>query len=500
MSEKEVKRGVWQQRGRRVVTGLNVLVAVLLMTGAVLLLNILVSRFSFRLQLQSHAHRELSGRTMGLLEGLESEVDVVAFISSDSKLYDDVRVLLREYEYVASGMDKLSFNLEIIDPGRDIARTRELAKKYDVASEDVVVFACRGRNKYVTISDLAQYEIKLSERGVAKNMIGFLGEQSFSSAILSVTQEKTPVVYFITGHGERSIDDFGRQGGFSGIAREVNRDNMDARILQLAETSVVPDDCAAIVIAGPDRKLSDVEIGYINDYLKNRHGRVMFLLDPSVNTGLTPLLNEWGVDLGKGIAAGLTFSGHELVIREYGDHPITRAFDGVTTMFYMPRPVVTTESARNEGSGDGEEDRARVTVLASTGKAGWIERDLSQEPPRYDRKSDGSGPVSVAVAVEKGALGVGVEIKSTRLVVIGDSYFVSNAALDGGVGGNASFFMSSLNWLVERESLLRVAPRPPMLLSPDMSVEQWKKLFLLSVVMVPGIIALLGIIVWWRRR
>jgi len=500
MSVKEVKRGVWRQRRRRMVTGVNVVVAVLLMSGAVLLLNILVSRFPYRILLESRAHHELSSRTMGLLEGLETEVDLVAFLSSDATLYDDVRVLLREYEYVAKGIDGLNLRLEIVDPSRDIARTRELALKYDVSKEDVIVFSCGGRKKYVEVSDLAQYEIKLSERGIAKNMIGFFGEQSFSSAILSVTQDETPVIYFVTGHGERRIDDFGRKGGFSGVAREIRRDNMDARVLHLAEHGKVPDDCEAIVVAGPDRKFADIEIRYINDYLKNRHGRVMFMLDPSVNAGLSGLLNEWGVALGKGVAAGLTLSGRELVIREYGDHPITRAFNGVSTMFYMPRPVVKTESARDEGSGHGEEDRARVTVLASTGKEGWIEHDLSQEPPRYDSESDGSGPVSVAVAVEKGALGVDVEIKSTRMVVIGDSYFVSNAALDGGVGGNVSFFLSSLNWLVERESLLRVSPRPPMELNPDMSIDQWRKLFLLAVVMVPGIIALIGVVVWWRRR
>ena len=498
---KDIKSGVWRQRRRRVVTGLNVGVAVVLMCSAVVLLNVLVSRFPYRVQLKSSAHQELSGRTMGLLEGLNTKVNVVAFLPVDAEVYDDVRLLLREYEYVARDIEGLTLNLEIVDPSRDIARTRDLAKEYDVKKEDVIVFACGGRKKYVEIKDLIQYNIKLSERGISRNVIGFLGEQAFSSAILSVTQERTPVVYFVKGHGERDVEDFGRQGGYSGIAREIRRDNMDVSTLQLVESGGVPEDCAALVLAGPDRKLSKIEIGYINDYLKSRHGRAMFLMDPSVNAGVDGLLGEWGVGLGKGVAAGLTFTGHELVIGQYGDHPITRSFDNVTTMFYMPRPVLKTGAARSERNGSGEEDRARVTVLASTGKEGWVENDLSQDPPRFDRESDGSGPVSVAVAVEKGVNpGVDVEIQSTRLVVIGDSYFVSNAALEGSVGGNSGFFLSALNWLVERESLLRVAPRPPSQLTPDMSDEQWKKLFLMTVTGVPGVIALLGILVWWRRR
>jgi len=85
-------------------------------------------------------------------------------------------------------------------------------------------------------------------------------------------------------------------------------------------------------------------------------------------------------------------------------------------------------------------------------------------------------------------------------VVVGDSYFVSNAALAGGVGGNTSFFLSALNWLVERESLLTVAPRSPIELRLEMSRAQWTRVFVLTVVVVPGAIALLGLGVWLKRR
>ncbi len=500
IEQQESKRLVRRQRRRRVVTGLNVLVAVVLMGSAVVLLNALVARFPCRLQLPTASHHELSERTMGLLKGLQSPVNVTAFIASESALYDEVRALLQEYAYVAAQLEGVTLTLEFVDPRRDIARTRERAQKYDVEAEDVVVFACGGRNMYVEIKDLAQYQVELTEAGVTRNMIGFFGEQTFSSAILSVTQESTPVIYFVSGHGERDVDDFGRQGGYSSIARSIRHDNMEVRRLQFAESGGVPEDCAALVIAGPDKQFSEGELQFISDYLNNRHGRVMFLLDPSVDAGLSPLLDKWGVGLGAGVVAGLTFSGHELVIAAYGRHPITQSFQNMTTMFYMPRPVFKALSAQNERNGLGEDDRARVTVIAATGEEGWIDKNLSQDPPRYDEGEDERGVASVAVAVEKGALAVDVELQPTRLVVVGDSYFVSNAAMSGGVGGNVSFFLSSLNWLVERESLLAVAPRSPVKLRLDVSRAQWTKIFLLTVVAIPGVIGLLGLCVWLRRR
>ncbi len=491
---------VRRQRRRRIVTGLNVAVAVVLMATVVLLLNLLVSRFPCRIQLQTRSHHELSERTLGLLGGLTADINVIAFLASESALYDEVRVLLREYVYAADRFDGTTLTLEVVDPRRDIARTRDLAREYDVTTEDVIVFSCGGRRKYVEIQDLAKYEVELTEAGVAKRMVGFMGEQAFSSAILSVTQEHTPVIYFLSGHGERDVEDFNRQGGYSAIARTIRRDNMEVRGLQLAEAGGIPEDCAALIVAGPDKKLSEMEVSRIEDYLNNRHGRVMFLLDPSVDAGLGPLLDGWGVGLGSGVAAGLTFSGRELVIAQYGDHAITKAFKNITTMFYMPRPVLATAPARNGRSGQKEEDRARVSVLAATGDEGWIEHDLSQDPPRYDEGTDQRGPVSVAVAVEKGPVDVDVKIQPTRLVIVGDSYFVSNAAMRSGVGGNASFFLSALNWLVERESLLTVAPRPPLELRLEMNDKQWTQALLLTVVMSPSVILLLGICVWLKRR
>ena len=46
-----------------------------------------------------------------------------------------------------------------------------------------------------------------------------------------------------------------------------------------------------------------------------------------------------------------------------------------------------------------------------------------------------------------------VPIIANRVVVIGDSDFVSNAAL---TGGNSDFFMSALNWLLERAELMAI--------------------------------------------
>jgi len=211
------------------------------------------------------------------------------------------------------------------------------------------------------------------------------------------------------------------------------------------------------------------------------------------------LLEHWGVAAGPEEAVGLTLTGRELVVTEYGDHAITRNLKKVTTMFYMPRAL---EPLGDVGPvAEIPADKPRVTVLASSTADGWAEADLSQTPPRYDPGVDRPGPVPIVLAVEKGAVGeIDVEIRPTRLVVMGDSDFVSNGALRSGVGGNRDFFMSALNWLLEREALLAISAKAPWELRLDMDRRRMRMTFLLIVGAMPALAAFAGVVVWQRRK
>ncbi len=488
---------------RRARMGANVVMSLVLAAMAVVLVNALAWRLPQTWDLDVRSRHHLSEKTLAMLRGLEARIEIIALFDAEDRLYDDVRALLREYQHAASSLGMLEIDLELVDPGRDIARTRQLARTYDLESGNQVIFRSGENFRIINVSELARYEIELSESGVARRMVGFLGEQSFSSAILSVVEETTPVVYFLTGHGERDIDDFSHQTGYSALARAISRDNFAVRRLHFSEHEGVPEDCRVLVIAGPDRRLAEDEVRWIEDYLRNRHGRLLLLLDPQVDSGLETLLQSWDVHAASGYVVGLTFSGRELVITSYGDHPVTRNFRNVTTMFYMPRPLIPLSpvGGNRMNGGAADEDRVRVSVLARTGQEGWVETDFTQSPPVFDEGVDRAGPVPVALAVERGALSIDAQLQPTRLVVIGDSFFVTNAALSSGVGGNLSFFMSALNWLAERHALLTVEPRIPHLLQPELGAAQWRQLFLILAFLVPGILAIFGgIVAYWRRQ
>lgn len=487
------RRSIWRHRGRRLFTGISLAVAMGLAVAALLLFNLLASRYHRRWDVSQSGFYRLSPRTEAIVRGIPVNVDVTAFFQKSHPLYEDVRLLLETYMAAAGDAKPVRFRVEFVDPDRDLGRARELSARYDLRQANTIVFDAEGRRKYVDAKELADVEYVL--RGAAeldKRIVGFKGEEAFSSAILTVSQTVVPVVYMLTGHGEKDPMDYGQQFGYSSIARAIRRDNIALKPLSLDQRGV-PADAAAVIVAGPERRLSPAELDILGAYL-NRGGRMLCLLDPGVRTGLEPLLLDWGVKLAADVVVGpRTLTGRELLVSDYGNHPASRQMRQLATVFYMPRSV---ESAAAEAGGA---DRPRFTALAFTTDESWAETDLRQHPAKFDPSVDRKGPVTVVAAVEKGT-GAAVGLRATRLVVAGDSYFVANGALDSGSGANSDMLLGVLNWLLERETVLAVGQKKPGVWNLDMDRHAIRRAHVYIVGVLPGIFAVLGLLVWFRRR
>jgi ABC-type uncharacterized transport system involved in gliding motility auxiliary subunit len=167
----------------------------------------------------------------------------------------------------------------------------------------------------------------------------------------------------------------------------------------------------------------------------------------------------------------------------------------MTTIYHLPRPIEPVEPDAVNGQGS---ERIRVVPLVTTSDAGWAETDLQQQPMRFDPGVDRPGPIPIAAAVERGAEpGIDAELPPARMVVVGDSDFVSNGAL---TGGNPDLFLGAMNWLLEREELMAIDAKPIEMYRLILNEKQIWAIFWLAVVGLPGAVALLGLMVWLGRR
>ncbi|MDF7799525.1 GldG family protein [Pontiellaceae bacterium B1224] len=479
---------------KRILTNINSVFAVLLAFVLVQMICFVAARNHIRVNLSGRTYYELSDKTLKLLEGLEQEVTVTVFFQEEHALYHDIENLLEEYQYHSRNI-----RVEWVDPTRDMARTEQLANKYGLTEAQVVVFDIGDRSKVVKQGELADL---VKEKGQKEaKFVAFKGEQAFSSAIYGLKQGETPKVYFLVGHGEKRVSEFDPMKGYSRIGTAVLRDNLEIDELMLSGEKQIPEDAAALVIAGPEKMMSSIEIEMIEDYL-SRSGRVLVMLDALKETDLEPMLRRWGVALRNDIVVDPenTLRGSDVHVRRYNTHPISMEMDSIV-QFILPRSVMPLAAE----DGTVAEDRPMVVPLFFTSEKSWSETQVEESTAKFDagtgdfRGDDPNHPISLGVAVERGATQtmLDVQIKPSRLVVLGDSDFVSNGSM---VGGNQDLFMSALNWLLEREELMAIAPKMIEEVKLSLSRKQLSQLFWINVAGIPSVAMVMGLLVWVRRR
>ena len=86
----------------------------------------------------------------------------------------------------------------------------------------------------------------------------------------------------------------------------------------------------------------------------------------------------------------------------------------------------------------------------------------------------------------------------TRVVVVGDSDFATNRALN--IGGNRDLFLNMSNWLAQQEDLIAIRPRDPADRRITMTQDQAQMVQWLALAIIPGLLFAAGIRVWWKRR
>jgi ABC-type uncharacterized transport system involved in gliding motility auxiliary subunit len=465
--------------------------SVLLALVVVLLVNFIALRNPFRIDLSGRQYYSLSEKTVNLLDGLDQRVDVTVFFQEEHNLYHDIENLLEEYQYQSRNI-----RVEWIDPTRDLAQTEKLAKQYGLSEAQVVVFDIDGKSKVVRQADLADFQMV---KGRKEPIISaFKGEQAFSSAIHGLMQSETPMVYFLVGHGERRVTEFDQIVGYSGIGTLILRDNLELKELMLNSEKKIPEDAAVLVIAGPNKAMSSTEAEMIEDYL-SRSGRVLVLLDALQESGMEPMLRRWGVALRNDFVLDPenTLKGSDVYVRTYYEHPITMRMGDAGARFHLPRSVKPVIAENSNAPAD---DRPVVVPLAMTSEKSWSEMQVEDSSAKYDEGTgDLRGAQSLAVAVERGATQkvLDVQIQPSRMVVFGDSDFVSNGAL---TGGDQDLFMSALNWLLDREELMAIAPKPIEEVKLSLTRKQLRNLFWVNVAGIPALAVVGGLLVWFRRR
>ena len=463
--------------GRQARYGSLAAASVLVVVGILAAINYLAARHNRRWDLTAARQFSLSDQTKKVLADLKEPINIRVFARTEE--FQRYRDRLDEYTYQSKKV-----SVEYIDP----EKRPGIAQQYGVTSLGTVVFDFKGRNEKVT-SD---------------------GEQELTNGLIKVIQGRQPKVYFTQGHGEKDTTSADRSG-YQGIGSAMTSSNFVVEKLALAQTTAVPADADIVVIAGPKTDFLGPEVDALRAYL-NRAGKLLVMLDPVLKAdqpqpaNLQALLKEWGISANNDVVLDVSGMGRLIgtdesvpVAVSYPAHAITENFN-LLTAYPLARSITPVEGG------------ARVAQkLVETSPSSWAETNLKSltggEPAKIDG-DDKRGPISLGAAVSGPATTAappeGKDIEAAakpaevRIVAFGDADFASNAAL--GVQGNRDLFLNTLNWLAQQENLIAIRPKDPEDRRITLTADQERRIFYLTVLIVPGLILLAGVQTWWRRR
>ena len=449
-------------RGRSTRYGANMIVSSILFLMLLAALNWLGVRHNERFDMTEAHVFTLSPQARQILDGLQTNLEMTAFVEAghDPALESTLASFAQGSPLVST---------EVIDPDQ----RPELAQRYDIRSYGTVRVQYRDQSSTVTQPN----------------------EETLTNAIIKVTRSRSETVYFLQGQGEPEIDDLASPSGYGQASADLQNEQYTVRPLLLLQEGVVPDDATLVAVAAPLRPLQAREIRALENFL-NGGGRAIFLLPPQTGGELKPLLESFGVVLGDDIVVDEVVRlfqgpalGLEPMVETYGPHPITRDLRE-RTVFPMTRSVRTGE--QREG--------LTLTSIAKTSPSSWADEDLEElfEQSTAERDDDeATGPISIGVAVTADLARLGRGEGEARLVVYGTAALADNQRIN--MLFNRDLFLNSFGWLADQGGLVSLRPRSLRNSRIQFSRQEAIALFYLSVLVLPELLLVIGLGVWWRR-
>lgn len=490
-SKTTAKKMVLGTRLRKGASGFHLVINICLLVLFWGMVNFLGMRNYLREDWSRQQLTNLSPKTLSVLKQIEDPVKMTILLSRDFQATSALEDVLKEYRLHNSQID-----LTFVDPNRDIPETDLIRSTFQVSQPDQLVLEYQNRHMVISLEKMVVMESdETREMGQEPRMIGFQGEKVITSALLELTRTTRPVVYFLTGHGEKEIDNFEKDPqAYSSIREKLEADNIEVRELNLEQTQAIPDDTNLLVIAGPRTRISQPEIDLIRAYMNDK-GRLMVMMDTGADAGLVPFLKEFGVQLLPDVVVDptRTLKGADVHVTNYTRHPITDSMKMIRTIFIRPRSVMPAMQEETSAA-----DRPQYTPLAANTDQGWAETKPNSDPIVFDPGVDQQGPIPIAAAVEWRTVGdAGASGSGKRLVVFGDSLFPGNWLNNG---GGMLLMQNSVNWLLYQEDLLEIPPKEVNEIRLQMDKAELNRLLLLVALVLPGGVMALGIVVSARRR
>ncbi|MBL9132586.1 MAG: GldG family protein, partial [Verrucomicrobiaceae bacterium] len=479
----------------RLGIGINVLVQLFLTLAIFAGINRLNYRNYWRFDLSPSQTFTLSEVTLNTLDKMSRDVEMFIVFARDAKLYGDVQSLLEEYRLHG----KQRIKVRLIDPVRDIERAERLKTETGLSLAQNGILIRSGINKRFITED----ELVIRETGTSttKTVAEFRGEDAVTSALINVMEGKVRRFFLIVGKGSRT--EAAMADAMTAVLELGRQQNFEVVSLNMSETgAITPEMTDGIIIIGARYDFSEREIGMIADYWNSRRAGVLMLLDPNRTT---KNLNQWLESTGvrprgdRVLMARSTSTGAQKEFTVQGefsmDTPFTRHLSSTVTTL----PGQSESLALRDNDDPLSKDQSVITrpVIKALDHY-WGETQYLEDLPVAEEDTDTLPPIYVGASVERGVSADAKErSESSRMVIVGNPSLLDKETM---LAVNRDFVAASLNWIINREQVIGITSKPKKSYRIQLTGRQHDLIFWISSLAMPGIVLVLGFMIWAGRR
>lgn len=458
---------------------------------AVILINVaagaIETNWALSLDLTATKVTDFSDATYEILDGLDEEVHVYTIFRESTS--SSTRIQLEEIVNKYHALNK-NVKVENINPETNPTLVTKYAGTSNVSEGSLVVTnADESRVKFVAYSDL--YSSYTSYFTNSTQQV-FVAENRLTSALMYVTSENTPRVFYLTGHGE--LD----SGYLTVMSEQLKNENYDVATLDMTTDDVELAAGDTLVVIDPQRDLTDEQYETLRAWM-DMGGRLLFSLSYDVDVSplqnFTKLLAYYGLGFEEGMVvedesstSNWTSATYMLVPTMDAEHEVTAQLATDNKYLCMPscRPIaavempesgftytniLTTSSKATVQNGD-EVSLPGTKILAQTASKTYYD-DATQS---YDTSKD------------------------IRIALLSNYYTMADTSLLN-YSYNMDFTMSLMSWLVNRDVSVSVYSKTiaDTTLRIADSATAWT-LAAVVVIAIPLLFLIAGVVVWVKRR
>lgn len=460
--------------------------------------NIIADKLDIKLDMTPNRMYSLSRTTTDYINSMNKKVELYVLMTMETIESDDNNLALVNMLEQFSELDNIEF--KDIDPNENPEIVKELNPNgyLKLSSGDIVV-KCGENIKRIPGTSMYTYEgNEYNSNGdlIVENAY-FQGENLVTGAIKSVAEGISPTIYFLTGHGEKALDE-----SYTKFRTNLRNYGYNASELNLASENDVPNDAAVIIVPAPKSDISKSELEKLDRYM-DKGGNISLLMSPNKEevkyANFEALMTEYGIGMDYNRIYETDSSKHapedeyEVIVNlvkpsedDKNAIDLTSALaDYENFVPYMP----ASRSFYDLTGGNSE--NLVIYPLMETNESAVGE-------PYGNPAAD---PEKLSGVLDLAAYSMDTDRNSSKLVVMGNAEFIDDENVQEEYSlVSVYMYLSTISWMYNSDVNMGIPVREKTYDYMTLSNKSDANTIMIIVIAAPLIVAAAGVGVWLKRR